>query len=188
MRFYRPAILAATATLLLAGIGGEAEAQVRRSSRDTPATTARPAAPAGNQVRVGNTQIQGGNRVGGNVNIGNDITIGRSRGPAVVAVPVYPGYDSGPSVGAMLATGVVAGVTAGLVVGAMQDSSTPTAATTSAPATTTVLEVGTRLSALPSGCVTQQVSGKAYYRCGSSWLQSAMDGAQLVYVVVRAPA
>lgn len=179
----RAATLATACALACAtALPGVAEAQVRRNDRGAPQVDSRRSVQVGNQARVGS----GNTHVGGNVNIGNEINVGGARRPGAIIVPVYPGYDSGPSTGEIIAAGVIAGATAGLVAGAMQQPSTTVV--TTAPATTGVsLEVGTRLSALPSGCVTQQVSQKTYYRCGSAWLLGVMDGAQLVYLVVPTP-
>lgn len=176
--------LAGLVVLLPILSAGDAQAQVRRPEerRAQAATAPRHVA----QQRPANRAVQGGNRVNGNVNIGNDITVAPPRRGGPVVVPVYPGYDSGPSVGTVIATGVIAGATAGLVSGAMQQPSTTTVVQGAPPAGTT-LEVGMRLAALPNGCATQRVGQTTYYRCGSAWLQPFMEGSQVVYLVVPAP-
>lgn len=175
-------VLAGLAMLVSVLPAGTAQAQVRRpEERPTQAAAARPV-----PQRAANRQVQGGNRVNGNVNIGNDVTVAPPRRGGPVVVPVYPGYNSGPSAGTVIATGVIAGATAGLVAGAMQQPNTTTVVQ-GAPPPGTTLEVGMRLAALPSGCTTQRIGQTTYYRCGSAWLQAFMEGSQVVYLVVPAP-
>jgi cell wall-associated NlpC family hydrolase len=182
-------LLAGLAVIAPMLAGGEGQAQVRKPE-ERPARTAtapRHSAPprtVKQPVQVGN---HGGNRVNGNVNIGNDITVAAPRRGGAVVVPVYPGYASGPSVGAVVATGVIAGATAGLVSGAMQQSNNTTVVQGATTPPGTTLEVGMRLATLPNGCTTQRIGQTTYYRCGSAWLQAFMEGSQVVYLVVPTP-
>ncbi len=91
-------------------------------------------------------------------------------------MPVYPSH--GPTVGGAVVAGVVAGATAGVVAGAMAQG---------APGQGAALTIGTRMAALPSGCIVQPYGQVTYYRCGNAWVQGYMEGSRLVYVVVPAP-
>jgi hypothetical protein len=125
--------------------GAPGSGNVRGGNRAAPVGSGN--VQGGNRAAsVGSGNVQGGNRMvaNSNVNIGNDINVVRPpayRPPAgacppayrpPVAVPVYPGYNTGPSTGEIVAAGVVAGATAGLISGAMQQPST-TAAPWSSP-------------------------------------------------------
>jgi hypothetical protein len=60
-------------------------------------------------------------------------------------------------------------------------------AVTVAAATTAAVAVGTRVAALPVGCVTQVVPAGTYYACGSTYYRPYYDGPNVIYVVSPPP-
>lgn len=64
----------------------------------------------------------------------------------------------------------------------------PAPASTPPPASTEAkLPVGTVVTKLPAGCVSQPINGKQYYQCGSNYYLAAYQEGTLVYVTTEPP-
>jgi len=54
-------------------------------------------------------------------------------------------------------------------------------------AATTTYELGGVYAVIPSGCITPDIQGKAYYLCGNTWFTAAYGANGVHYTVVPAP-
>jgi hypothetical protein len=61
------------------------------------------------------------------------------------------------------------------------------AAAVTATAMVTAAVIGSVVNTLPPSCSSVIVGGIAYQRCGSSWYQPQMSGANVTYIVVNPP-
>ncbi len=67
------------------------------------------------------------------------------------------------------------------------DAAYAAAATTVVVAPVAGLAIGTRVSALPTGCASVTVNSLSYFNCGGAYYQPQYSGATLVYTVVVPP-
>lgn len=196
--------IAAVAALAVAGVQPALSAETRAgavtASADAPQRGRGGGGGGGARVRNTSHQSVNANRGGGgnrnasanrnanrNANVNRNTNINRNANVNVnrnVDVNVHGGYGyHGGCYGCDwddhdFARGMAVGAVTGAVVGAAAASSNQT---------TVVVNPGTVVTVLPSGCGASVVGGITYQRCGSVWYQPRYVGSSVQYLVVNPP-
>jgi hypothetical protein len=111
---------------------------------------------------------------------------------AIVGMPATPGSVAGVArrtTRRVVATEAAVVTTTAVAASASKPAAPPptTVVVVTSPPASSAVPIGTVVLALPSGCVSVVVSGVNYSDCGGVFYRPAMQGNNLVYLVVEKP-